>query len=264
MTTPDHQKQVINMLKFYRSKLQKRQENIQDQFDDARQMNLQDQMYTKAELTDVINAIKGTVKSQAQDEFDEWTAQSCMFLKHLYLQAEGMGQTLLLETKTLDDGAKLQRIGGIDLDANIVGAGDGSSPADAALMMKINDTQEQLARVEQRASKLTTQVEKTGAENNRLEAERKQLESEIAAARASAGAAGALAGEITKLRSELSSLQEKNEGALNAVRVELFPLKDELSTKVCEATQYKQLKKMIEDKNKIMRDVQLQIDEKKA
>lgn len=256
MTTVDHQKQVVNLLRFFRNKLNSRIKDIDGQFDDATGMLLE-QMYTKDELRNVVTGLKTMIKNNCIDELGQFTGQMVMFLKHLYLQAEGLSQTLLVETKTLDDGALLNKIGEIDLDAKIVGSGEGCSPADAAVMMKINNAKEQLERVGQRTGKLNTQLEKTKAENNRLEMECKQLQAQIAASKSDVG--GPLQGDIDALRAELRKVQEKNAAAVNTVRVELFPLKDELSTKVVECTQYKQLKKMIEDKNKIIRDCQQQI-----
>jgi len=262
MTTVDHQKQVINILKFYRSKLQSRNKDIDGQFDDTIGMLLE-QMYTKAELTNVIDGLQKIIKAQVSDELAQFTQQQVMFLKHLYLQAEGLGQTLLCETKTLDDGALLAKMGEIDLDKKIIGSGEGHSPGDAVLIIKINDQKEQLGRIGQRMEKLNTQVDKTKNQNQSLEAESKQLQGDITAAQASMGASGTLQNEINTLREELRKIQEKNEAEVNAVRVELFPLKDQLSTKVVESTQYKQFQKMIETKNKTMRECQAQLEENK-
>eukprot|EP00462_Mataza_sp_D1_P001970 CAMPEP_0175098986 /NCGR_PEP_ID=MMETSP0086_2-20121207/6185_1 /TAXON_ID=136419 /ORGANISM="Unknown Unknown, Strain D1" /LENGTH=264 /DNA_ID=CAMNT_0016372745 /DNA_START=38 /DNA_END=832 /DNA_ORIENTATION=- len=263
MSTPEHQSQVINLLKFYRNKMTGRQADIANQFDDLKGMSLLDQMFTRAELERIIDGIRDMVKGNCLEEINNFTTQNVLFLKHLFMQAEGFGQTLPVEQKCMDDGQQLAAIGSIDLDTVNIGSGEGSSPADAALIIKINDLKEQLDRVRSRTHKLSAQVDRTRNENHALQSEAEALESELAVCRQDLGGGDANQKEIDSLRAQLHQLQQRNAQATNAIHMELLPLKEELSDKVTRATQYKQFKKMIEDKNRTIRDLQVQLDEQK-
>lgn len=60
-------------------------------------------MYPVEDVSQIIDSLKSLVKGQVQEEFDKMTQQSVLYLRQLFLQAEGNGVAINVDLSTLDD-----------------------------------------------------------------------------------------------------------------------------------------------------------------
>lgn len=67
---------------------------------------LLEEMYPVDEVGQILDGIKSLVKAQVRDEFDQFTQQSVLYLRQLFLQAEGNGVSINVDLSTLDDASE--------------------------------------------------------------------------------------------------------------------------------------------------------------
>lgn len=252
-----HQLLVRNYLKFYRDRLGSHQGDLSGHFDDARDMRLIQQVYTKDELLDEYATLRGLVCNNLGDHLEKYTEQTCSFVKQLLLQAEGQDVDINVNTADLEDGQLLDDLARIDLDAEVKHEGPGAKTGDAKLHMKINELTDESNRVGSRLDKLDSQLRKTERENDDLEDDIKAMKRELRNLQDDTLdlPAAKLSRQLMDLRDKLLDLQTKNNDALRPLRDEVSQYREELATKVAECSQFKSLMKMTQQKNKILRDL---------
>jgi hypothetical protein len=64
---------------------------------------LLEEMYPVDEVGQIVDSLKSLVKGQVQEEWEKMTQQSVLYLRQLFLQAEGNGVAINVDLSTLDD-----------------------------------------------------------------------------------------------------------------------------------------------------------------
>ena len=106
-----HRAQVNAYLKFFEAKRNENGKEIEAVFEEQKDMRLLEEMYPVDEVGQIIDGLKSLVKSQVTEEFQKLTQQSVLYLRQLFLQAEGNGVAINVDLSSLDDSSVEQAAG---------------------------------------------------------------------------------------------------------------------------------------------------------
>lgn len=252
-----HELLVINYLKFYRDKQTSHIADVNGSCDDCRDMRLIQTVYTKEELADEYATLRDLVSDTFSDQLEKYTEQNLHFVKQLMLQAEGQDADISVDTADVEDAKLIDDLARLDLDGERKHSGPSTKTGDAKLHMKINELKDESDRVGGRLDKLDSQLKSTEEDNDDLEGDVKAMRRELQELQDDTMAlpGSKLSSQVMELREELLKLKESNNAALSPLRADVSYYREELATKVAECSQYKQLLKMTQQKNKQLRDL---------
>jgi myosin heavy subunit len=262
-----HRSQVLQYLKFFQAKRDENAKEIEAVFEEQKDMRLLEEMYPVDEVAQILDGVKSLVKSSMKDEFEKFTQQSVLYLRQLFLQAEGNGVAINVDLSTLDDAVLLSGIEKLDIESRgKKGLGDlpdtrraGSlapvaGAVDVKLVTQIKDLQDANRSLLAKFEKLSNQcresqkecVELKGA-NSDLQDELRQTKGDLSNLKSSNKSAQQA--EIESLRKELAQQKEEQAKQVADLKAELKAQGDTLNSKVNNAPQYQQLKKLMNTKN---------------
>ena len=66
-------------------------------------VSLLEEMYPVEEVGSILDGVKSTVKSQVSEDLERLAQQSALYLRQLFLQAEGNGVAINVDLSQLDD-----------------------------------------------------------------------------------------------------------------------------------------------------------------
>lgn len=251
-----HENLVMSFLKFFRDREAAHSIELNSFFDDCRDMRLIQKMYTKEELTEYYDCVKDLATRHITDNLEKYSDQTLGFMKMVLLQAEGQDVEIAVSTSDLENGEWLEEMAGIDLDKGRK-TQTGDAGAGAKLSMKINELKEDRDRTGNRLDKLDAQLRRTEQDNDDLEGDKKALKNQLRDLQDDLDDLpnSALLKEIRKLRADLLDIQEENNEALGPLRDEVSKYREELAERVAGTTQFQQLLKMTQQKNKQIREL---------
>ncbi|GMH74727.1 hypothetical protein TL16_g06539 [Triparma laevis f. inornata] len=132
----DHQEQVIKFIKFFRSKRDLGLEQIQCDFDDTKNDQLIEDMYTQSEVHSLFDSTSNAVKHTARTELSSVINMTVLLLAQLFESADDQGAVLEMDTSSIEDQRLLEEVEKMRLDKT---AGSGSKP-------RLKDTLEQVKK----------------------------------------------------------------------------------------------------------------------
>lgn len=98
-----HRQQVVDYLKYFRTKREQHLREMQRTFDEVKDTRLLEDVYTHEDVVDIFDALQVLLKSNTSDELANFTHTSVLFIRQLFLQAEGHNIQLRIDTSKLDD-----------------------------------------------------------------------------------------------------------------------------------------------------------------
>jgi len=256
-----HKEQILNYLKYFRAKRNEHLDELNGIVEDAKEMRLFDDMYTKDDVLNILEGIRTLIQDSSRTEMEKISLQSVLFLHKLFLQAEGHGATLTIDTQILDDEVLLSGIGKLDISEKKETSTASTSSlslipskkltalsngvVDIKLVTKIKDLELLNEGIKSRFNKLQEQCKAAMREKTQLEEKNSELTSALNAAKNTNTNNAQVNVDTNK------SYEEK----IQKLQKELKASQSELQGKISQASQFKSLQKMVMAKNKQLRDV---------
>jgi hypothetical protein len=98
-----HKAQMTTYLKFARAKRDENVQEVMHEFQDVKDLRLIDDMYARDDVGQIVDALGDVVKTHVSKELDVFAQANAMFLRHLFLQAEGHEVQLRVDPNVLHD-----------------------------------------------------------------------------------------------------------------------------------------------------------------
>ncbi|CEO94898.1 Leucine zipper transcription factor-like protein 1 [Plasmodiophora brassicae] len=244
-----HRQQVVDYLKYFRTKREQHLREMQRTFDEVKDTRLLEDVYTHEDVVDIFDALQVLLKSNTSDELANFTHTSVLFIRQLFLQAEGHNIQLRIDTSKLDDEVLLKDIDQMDsvkeATVNIanlpppskvrLGAISGGV-VDTNLVTQIKELTAENARSQQRIDALKAQLAELSQKNSKLDDQLAHQDAELrtfkdGASRSSPGEAAQLTAQLAEARAELADTRKL------------------LDAKVSATTQFQELRKIVARKN---------------
>lgn len=263
-----HRAQVLQYIKFFQAKRDENEKEVDAVFEEQKDMRLLEEMYPVDEVGTILDGIKQLVKSQLVEDFDKMTQQSVLYLRQLFLQAEGNGVAINVDLSTLDDAVLLSGIEKLDLKAPLNlpdtrRAGSlapvGGNVVDVKLVTQVKDLQEANKSLLAKFEKLQAQCAAALKEGSQLKERNAELESQLRDAQSDlsnlkASNRSAQQDEIESLRAQLAQHKEESAKQVADLKSEVKSAGDSLAAKVSASPQYAQLKKLMNTKNEQLKE----------
>ncbi|GMI08649.1 hypothetical protein TrVE_jg11352 [Triparma verrucosa] len=115
----DHQEQVIKFIKFFRSKRDLGLEQIQCDFDDTKNDQLVEDMYTQDEVHSAFDSMSNVVKHTARTELSSVINMTVLLLAQLFESADDQGAILEMDTSSIEDQRLLEEVEKMRLDKTV-------------------------------------------------------------------------------------------------------------------------------------------------
>jgi leucine zipper transcription factor-like protein 1 len=264
----NHKQQVLNYQKFFNGKMREQLNEVMAEFDDTKEMRVLEDMYNRDDVENIIDGMRDTVKGNVKNEFEKYTNQTCLFLHQLFLQAEGHGANLKIDTSQLDDARMLsaiERLGIESHDTNRRLDAIGGA-VDVKLVTQNKELEEQNDRIQDRFNKLQEQMKSALRENTQFKEKVERLTRQLDDTRTDLdnlreGNDDAAQREIDGLRSRLENTEDDSSATVDRLRKDLLQCQTELSGKVSDSTQFRQLRTMVQSKNRQIRELRDQIED---
>jgi len=280
--SPTHTSQVLAYLRFFQSLRDEESKEIDAVFEEQKDMRLLDEMYKLDDVTHLLDEVRTIVKQHVLEDMDKYTQQAVLYLRQLFLQAEGNGVALNVDLSQLDDAVLLAGIEKLSVEAakNPRGINPADLPdtrragalkpvegaVDVRLVAQTKELQEANRSLLAKFEKLQAQAQASGKEASEL---REQLQAAQAEARTArndlsnltSSNKSAQQSEIEALRAELAAAKEAGAKQEAALRAELKAASDTLGAKVNSAPQYQQLKKLMNTKNEQLKEARAKVKE---
>eukprot|EP01006_Ploeotia_vitrea_P037973 TRINITY_DN66191_c4_g7_i1.p1 TRINITY_DN66191_c4_g7~~TRINITY_DN66191_c4_g7_i1.p1 ORF type:complete len:289 (+),score=148.78 TRINITY_DN66191_c4_g7_i1:61-927(+) len=261
-----HKAQLASFVKFFEQQRQRHVAALSDVAADAKELRVLEEMYTRDEVGEVLDGVVADVKANLEEDLERFTHQSVLYLQQVFLQAEGHGVTLKVDTATLDDQRllagvkemegpsstnKLMALPKVEKKASKLAPLTGT--VDVKLLKQVKDLQQANERLQNRFDKLQTQCQKAMKENTSLRQQVAEKEKTAASANANleqfkSTTAASAEQQIQELQNQLKSEREAHDR-------EVEVLKDQLQEKVNASKQFQELKKMVQKKNALIKQL---------
>ena len=260
-----HRRQVEAYLRFFKAKRRQHLSEVDAAFEESRETSLDEaDMYSAADVRAQMESLQTIVRGSVEDELASFARQSCLYLRQLYLQAEGRGVSLEVDTAQLEDEVLLRGLAKLeDVSAPkppmgrlaSIGAGGAGGAVDIDQVARANELAEENARLRARFQRLEEQFREASAENARLKDEVSRLDSVASGARAEAddarhGSAAAHSQAENALRAELAAAKKRAEEA-----------QEELQSRLNESAPFLELKRMVQKKNAQLKELRQRVSE---
>jgi len=248
-------------------------------FEEQKDMRLLDDVYPVDDVSRMFDEVRALVRSQLNEELERFSQQNALYLRQLFLQAEGNGVSLSVDLSNLDDAVLLAGMEKLDVKSSTARLPSDLPPTtlrattlkpveganvDARLVMQIKELQEANRSLLAKFDKLQSQCQSAEKEASALREKQAETQSALDAARkdltnlqSSNHSAQQL--EIERLRSELESLRAESSSRVDGLKSELKELNETLTSKVNNAPQYQQLKKLMNTKNEQLKEARARI-----
>lgn len=268
-----HKAQVLAYLRYFQIKREQNEKELEAVFEEQKDMRLLEEMYPVDEVGLILDGIKSTVKTQMIEDMERQSQQSVLYLRQLFLQAEGNGVAINVDLSQLDDAVLLSGIEKLDIEQRkhprgALGGTDlprsgGLKPVeggvDIKLVTQIKDLQDSNRSLLVKFEKLQAQCSGALKENTELKEQNASLEGKLKEVSSDfnnlrSSNKSAQQTEIDSLRAELAALRESSGQQVAELKQELKTQSDTLNSKVNNAPQYQQLKKLMNTKNEQLKE----------
>jgi leucine zipper transcription factor-like protein 1 len=271
--TSSHKSQLSEYLKFFRAKNEEQLKELALLFDETKEMRLLEEMYSQDDVIHILESLRNLMRTNLSEEFQKFGHQSALFLQQIFLQAEGHGVSLQLDTHTLDDQIKLAGIEKLDLESrsgrleeptNKAKLAAISGAADVKLVTKVKELEEsnksvliRLEKVREQAQKAEKEIIELKDENAELARENSELKRDMKLMKD--GNQFTVQEEIEKLREMINQLKNEMELKDKSYQEELKRSELSLLAKVNQSTQFQELKKLLLTRNQQLKELREQL-----
>jgi len=274
-----HKQQLTNYLKFFQSKINEQAKEIEAAFEDSKEMRLLEEMYSKDDVVNIIDGLRDVLQSTIRSEFEKYSHQSALFLRHLFLQAEGHSVTLSVNTAELEDAVLLSGIKKLELEdkkkqtvadlPDVSGskklAALGNAP-DVKLVTRLKELEDQHKSLQTRFDKLQQQYMSTSREANELKESKDDLSRQVVDLKRDmtnlqSNNTKATFTELETIRGELSRYKRDSEDKTKRLETELKATQEQLSDRINKSPQFVQMKQMLQTKNQQLKDARQRVKE---
>lgn len=271
-----HASQLRAYLKFSQQRQQSIQREIGHSFNDTKEMNLTDNVYTAEEVGQTLDALQSLVESDLRSELERHSHQSVLLLSQMFLQAEAQGLHVNLDAAALEDQQLLNILQNYAASGALDGMGTRlpsmSSDVDISLVTKNKDLQSQVDSLQSHVTKLQEQLRQAATRQaqsdereSQLLKERATLEQDLQRS-AQSNHTEELSKELAALRIKMTEMEKTHADVLADTQGKLDAARAELTGKIQATAQYRQLQKMVQDKNNLLKELRanLRVYEEKS
>lgn len=243
--SPNHEQLVRTYLKFVRAKRDIALKSMEGEFRDTKNDRLAEDMYSQEDVEDILDGLRSSVVTNLRQEVGAVANMSALLMKQLLEGAEDHGATLVFDTSTVEDQALLEEVERMRVDEAFR-----RNSGQASRLVSIKDEH---ARLVEETQKLQTKNETLEGRIARLQREFTVIERERDEER----------GEVEALRNKIrfradgkretpSKGEQGDKGSDDIDRAlrEIATLKEASETRLNEAPQFQQLKKLVASKSK--------------
>lgn len=234
-------------------------------------------MYTAEEVGQTIDSLHSLVSSDIQAEFEKYTNQTVLFIVQMFLQAEAQGTHINIDPSVLDDQqllniVKQYAISAENRDVGKTKLASMSSDIDISLVTKnkelqttVDSLQSHMAKLQEQlkasAREVSTQEEtiaRLTKEKETLQKTNEALEADLSRS-ASENNTQQLTDQLTAMRSLVAAMEESHAREMADMKQKLDTARAELTSKIHATPQYQQLQRMVQDKNKLLKELRLEL-----
>lgn len=265
---PAHRRQVEAYVRFFKAKRRQHLSEVDAAFDEARDAHVDEaDMYSAADVRALTDGVQVLVRGAVEEEMAAFAHQSCLYLRQLYLQAEGQGVSLEVDTAELEDEVLLRGMRELEAEGaaratpvkaplgRLASLGGGGAGVDVDQVARANELAEANERLRARFERLQEQFRAASAENATLRDEVSRLDGEASGARREAddarhGSAAETAGQAAALRAELTAAKRRADEA-----------QDELQARLNQSAPFVELKRLVQKKNAQLKELRQRVAE---
>eukprot|EP00741_Cyanophora_paradoxa_P016453 tig00020918_g15886.t1 len=277
--------QMTNYLRFARAQREASEREVVATFQDFKADRLSEDTFTKAEVAKMLDDLASQIRSTFSTELQQSASSVVIMLRQLFEQAEKQYVTLVINTAQLEDKYLLEEVK--QFEEGKFGRGLGGKDANVKLStLKTEiapDVAEDMKNMRERMLKMQQQATAVLKEKSDIRGELEHLKHELdqlrvvdhqkdAQLKKSEEALAALQSKQVELQSTIDKLQSMQSASgagpsvsndyLMNLRKELAETKDALDQavkeqqhRINESKQFQQLKKMIAQKNELLRNL---------
>lgn len=269
-----HSTQIHEFLKFFQGKIEEQQKEVDAVFEEQKDMRLLEEMYSVDDVTSLLNSIQEIVRSNVRSESTKYSHQVVLYLRNIFLQAEGYGVQLQVDTAQLEDAVLLAGIEKLELDLKkkaSVSLADLPDPSrkkldslagqavDIKLVQQVKELQDANKSLLAKFEQLQKQLSHVQKENSELKEKNSLLQDKFSDSNRDlenlkSNNKSAQQQEIDSLRSELTSAKEAAAAQVSELKAQMKALENDLNNKVNNSPQYQQLKKLMQTKNEQLKE----------
>lgn len=261
-----HEDQLLDYTRFARSKRKEHCNEIKGGFDDSKDMQMLEDMYSQEDAHRILREIRTSVRESAKIELNLFGRMSSLFLQEIFKEAERKGVSMKIDFSKLDDAVKLAGIEKILGDDKEISGKKlqslGGGGVDIKLVEQIKDMEAENRELNNKFQTTTEEIKRELKQNVELKKQLLDLREQVRDARrdydnAKEGNESAMDKEREDLETDLRIERRNNSEA--ALREELETIRSELSGKIAESTQFKQLRQMIQAKNTQIKELRAKL-----
>ena len=237
-----HKNQVVKYMKFFQYKTIEHKKEILYAIDEIRDTKMNDNMYTRNDVNEILECLKEEADEVITDELNKFTKQTVLYLRQLFLQAEGHKINLSVDLHSLDDAILLAKIEKLDIDSKLNIPDRKKTKLSSLLNNNIDIS-------------LVTQIKDLENKYNQLLEQNNTLQQQLNLSN----------DQNIELKKEMNQLINDNEENLKVKVVQLTEklhiAQNELATKLRQTKQFTQLKALMQQKNTEIRQLKKQLAE---
>jgi len=255
--TPLHAEQLENFLRFARLRRESHLKEVQAAFRETKESRLVDDSYTDKDVAGILDGLCNVVKADVQKELVYTSHTMALLLRSMFTQAETIMFDLHADTTQLENERLLKEIAAFE-ELSVQKEKDPKKKlgtinkvSDAALKHNIEKLTEKNQTIQDRFGKMQQQTIELLKDKTKLGEQLEQAKSELVRLQSKLEEKG----EKVEINLDYTKKQadEKvndTQKQLDQVKKELKEAQDQLAKKINETTQFQNMKKMIQKKNK--------------
>jgi len=241
-----HKKQVEQFETFFKRSKKSSVGEIEGSFDDNADMKMLDDMYSRDDAMSIVKFIQDQVQQIVETQFERDAHMKALYLKQLLDQAQEKGQILSVGLDVLGDIniADAEKIGVEAGKASGKLSSMGGESLDPELIKKMKTCEEKAATMQKEFDDMSANAKSTLKENASMKHEIVQTEEMLDMA----GENGA------SLQSKIDEETKARHAKIEEMKKELAQIQEELSGNIRNCAQFKQIKGLIMEKNKQVKE----------
>lgn len=225
-------------------------------------------MYSQDDVRRLIDQTAAVVRASVAKEFDEFARVNSMFLRHLFLQAEGNEIQLRVDPNVIHDESLMGAGKPMDKKAgDLPSASAGASKlapihgaVDVNLVAKMKEMEASGKRTQDRFVKLQQQYLELQKKSNEMREKLEHAEHARSSTEADFLAAVSDSNSARSSQAALSSHSAAAAAEIAELRAKVGALETEVATRVMQTRQFQDLKKMVMKKNQQIKDIRSRLE----
>lgn len=270
----EHQEEVVKVMNFFKNKRKQTLAMVETDFAEAQDMLVSEE-YSRSDVEDHLNQVKHVVADGMRHEMETVVSMSVLLLQQVFERAEQQGVVLELDMSKCEDQRLLSQVEEIRLEQSF--QAERKTPSKKGALTSIKDEHQELVReknrLEQSQQDLTKRMNQMQMHSNSMLREKARLAEEVASLRETLKRAeedalradgAAQAKDVDAKAAQESAAVHSQELArirrqLDDTVMRLREAEEETSTRLNQSKQVQQMRKMLNDKNDVIRDLRVRL-----